>query len=97
MSATRNAVKVVLGAALGAGIGYVAARLLDNQGAATEASLAGTTSQPRETAPRETFKQRLERARANGEAARAAKEAELKAYFRVKTNDPEAMTNNPQP
>jgi hypothetical protein len=45
-----------------------------------------------EQQPKESLKQRWERAKLAGEEARLAKEAELRSYFRQKVNDPTAMT-----
>jgi hypothetical protein len=87
----RNAVKVVFGSAIGAGVGYAASKLVEER----EAAVATPDAEPEY--PRETFKERLTRAREAGEAARVAKEADMRAYFRQKVHDPEAMTSNPTP
>jgi hypothetical protein len=93
MSALRNAVKLVLGSAIGAGVGYAASKVVEERaGDADDAAPLRESEQPRET-----FKMRLARAKDDGEAARAAKEAELRAYFRQKVRDPDAMTDNPTP
>ena len=91
MSALRNAVKLVLGSAIGAGVGYAASKVVEER----DTPLTGAVDAPEY--PHETFKERLARARDAGEAARVAKEAELRAYFRQKVHDPAAMTDNPTP
>jgi hypothetical protein len=93
MSALRNAVKLVLGSAIGAGVGYAASKLVEER-AADEDDAAHLVEPDN---PHETFKMRLARARDEGEAARQAKEAELRAYFRQKVRDPAAMLDNPTP
>jgi hypothetical protein len=50
----------------------------------------GFVDAPRQ--PKESFKERWERAKLAGEGARLAKEAELRSYFREKVNDPHALT-----
>lgn len=92
MSALRNVVKLVLGSAIGAGVGYAASKALE-----PEDVVVGPDGVPVEPPPHETFKERLARAREAGEAARIAKEAELRAYFRQKVHDPDALTDNPTP
>jgi hypothetical protein len=95
MSALRNAVKLVLGSAIGAGVGYAASKFVEERDVDADDAARLTTPEPQQ--PRETFKMRLARAKDDGEAARAAKEAELRAYFRQKVRDPDAMTGNPTP
>jgi hypothetical protein len=93
MSALRNAVKLTLGSAIGAGVGYVASKFVEERDAASLDD-TGAAAEPQ---PRETFKERLARAKVAGEAARIAKEDELRAYFRQKVKDPTALTDNPRP
>ena len=95
MSALRNAVKLVLGSAIGAGVGYAASKVVEER--AVDADNSAPLLESEQQPPRETFKMRLARAQDAGEAARVAKEAELRAYFRQKVRDPEAMTGNPTP
>jgi|SRR5690554_4466681 hypothetical protein len=92
-AAARNFVKTIVGLALGAGIG-----VLVNEKVVPLADLeppAGygiaDTGEPQ---PKETLKERWERALRAGEAAREAKEAELRSYFRHKVDDPTAFTMN---
>jgi hypothetical protein len=78
-----NGTKVVVGSLLGAGIGYVISKVMERE-VAEPVGFA-------ETEPRESLKQRWERAKLAGEEARLAREAELRAYFRDKVNDPAAL------
>jgi hypothetical protein len=82
-----NPVKVVIGTLVGAGIGAAISRALERdrqpEGVATAAAL------PAE--PKETLRERWERARHAGDAARAEKEAALRSYFRQKVQDPAAL------
>jgi len=93
--------KVLLGAALGAGVGMAIARVLEQQaGMELEINRAdGVATVVGETEPKPGFadriKGRLEAAKVAGEDARIAKEAELRGYFREKVNDPAAMAVNP--
>lgn len=93
MSALRNLVKVVAGTGIGAGIGAAMVKLMerDDQQPTDMSANIMVTEKP----GRESLRERLDRAKAAGDAAAAAKEAELRAYFRVKVNDPNAMTGNP--
>jgi hypothetical protein len=93
MSALRNAVKLILGSAIGAGVGYAASKVVEERAVDTDDAASLLESEQ----PRETFKMRLARAKDDGEAAREAKEAELRAYFRQKVRDPNAMVDNPTP
>jgi hypothetical protein len=87
----RNLAKVLLGSALGAGIGAAIAKVAGRGSASpSEHTLVS------DDRPRESFKERLARAREAGEAARIAKEAELAAYFRRKVNDPDALPDRPK-
>jgi hypothetical protein len=78
-----NGTKVVVGSLLGAGIGYVISKVMERE-VAEPLGFA-------EAEPKESFKERWERAKIAGEEARMAKEAELRAYFREKVNDPAAL------
>ena len=69
MSALRNAVKVVLGSAIGAGVGYAASKVVEER--EVDADAAAHLTEPEQ--PRETFKMRLARAKDDGEAARGPK------------------------
>lgn len=86
-----NPVKVVVGSLLGAGVGAGIAKVA-GMSATTDGEATGEPAPPRET-----LRERLERARAAGEAARLEKEEELRAYFRTKVKDPQAMRDNPRP
>lgn len=79
-----NGTKVVVGSLLGAGIGYVISKVMERE-VVEPAGFA-------DTQPKESFKERWERAKIAGEEARLAKESELRAYFREKVNDPTALT-----
>lgn len=81
-----NGAKVLVGSALGAGVGYVISKVMERE-VVEPVGLAGT---PLES--KESFKERWERAKLAGEDARLAKEAELRSYFRRKVNDPNALT-----
>ena len=87
-----NPAKIIFGTLLGAGIGAAVARvvrMVDEQPEARGFADAGPAE------PRETLKQRWQRAKQAGEEARAQKEEELRAYFRTKVGDPQAMRENP--
>jgi hypothetical protein len=81
-----NGAKVVVGSLLGAGVGFAISKLAERD----SAPVAGVA----ETEPRESLKNRWQRAKLAGEEARAAKEAELRAYFRAKVNDPTALRDD---
>lgn len=81
-----NGAKVVVGSLLGASVGYVISKVMERE----VVEPAGLHDAPGQ--PKETFKERWERAKLAGEAARLAKEAELRSYFREKVNDPTALT-----
>jgi hypothetical protein len=91
MSALRNVLKLVLGSAIGAGVGYAASKVVEER----DPLLADADAAPEY--PHETFKERLARAKEAGETARVAKEAELRAHFRQKVHDPAALTDIPTP
>jgi hypothetical protein len=86
-----NPVKLLVGAALGSAVGYGISKYLELQGPPPVDPETGVV------VPRETFRERWARAQAAGEAAKLAKEEELRAYFRLKVHDPEAMRENPRP
>ncbi|MCO5175918.1 MAG: hypothetical protein M9890_02945 [Thermomicrobiales bacterium] len=96
-----NLFKVLIGTALGAGVGVAISRVLEQQtGVELEINRAdGVATVVGQSEPQPGFadriKGRLEAARLAGEDAKAAKEAELRGYFREKVNDPAAMTVNP--
>jgi hypothetical protein len=79
-----NGTKVVVGSLLGAGIGYVISKVMERE-VVEPVGFA-------DTQPKESLKERWQRAKIAGEEARLAKEAELRAYFRQKVNDPAALT-----
>lgn len=101
----RNVFKFIGGSALAAGIGALAAR--GTQTAAQQGPPAGPLAEHdsigdraaamKEEAEatvqekRESLRDRWERAQAAGEAAKEKREAELRAYFREKVNDPTAF------
>ena len=79
-----NGAKVVVGSVVGAGVGYVISKTI---GRDVEQPVGLYESGE----PKESFKERWERAKLAGEEARVAREAELRSYFREKVNDPTAM------
>jgi hypothetical protein len=81
-----NGTKVIVGSLLGAGVGYVISKVMERE----VVEPAGFAATPQE--PKETLKQRWERAKLAGEDARLAKEAELRASFREKVNDRDALS-----
>ena len=81
-----NGTKLIVGSLLGAGVGYVVSKVMERE-VVEPVSLTGTPPKPKES-----FKERWERAKLAGEEARLAKEAELRAQFREKVNDPNALT-----
>jgi hypothetical protein len=78
-----NPVKIMFGTIVGAGIGMAVSRAMERSVPAAQGAA------PSE--PKETLAQRWERAKTAGEAAKEAKEAELRAYFRQKVDDPTAL------
>ncbi len=96
-----NAIKFLVGTALGAGVGVAASKLLESR-AGVELEVTGPdgvarvvgTAEPKPGIS-ERIKARLEAARLAGEDAKLAKEAELRGYFREKVNDPTAMAVDP--
>ncbi len=96
-----NAIKILAGTALGAGVGVAVSKLLASRDDELVLEVAGPDGvafvAASEPAPGigERVKARLDAARQAGEAAKAAKEAELRGYFREKVNDPTAMAVNP--
>lgn len=94
-AAGRNLFKVVAGLAIGAAVGVLVAREVG--------PVTGQEVPPEEdefgllgvsTEPRESIRERWDRALAAGEAAREAKEAELRDYFRQKVGDPSAFNSD---
>jgi hypothetical protein len=83
-----NGTKVVVGSLIGAGVGYVISKVMERE-VVEPVGFAATSQEPKE--PKESFKERWQRAKIAGEEARLAKEAELRAYFRQKVNDPQAL------
>lgn len=81
-----NGTKLIVGSLLGAGVGYIVSKVMERE----VVEPVSFTDTPPE--PKETFKERWQRAKLAGEEARLAKEAELRAYFRTKVNDPNALT-----
>lgn len=107
MSATgRNIVKLVSGSAIGAAIGAVLARgaestakpddpLMAAQMKVEDAGEKGPsiteTGKAKVTDIRESLRDRWQRAQTAGDEAKTAREAELRAYFREKVDDPTAF------
>lgn len=90
MSAGRNFMKVIVGSALGATIGYAVNRFTKRSEMPEDERMSLTeevTSIP------DRLKQRWADAQQAGEQARIAEEARLRAYFREKVNDPNAFSD----
>lgn len=101
----RNIVKFIGGTAIGAGIGALITR--GSESVAEQGPPAGDLAAHDSVTERATdaklqaqatieerklsLKERWERAQAAGEAAKEAREAELRAYFREKVDDPTAF------
>jgi hypothetical protein len=104
-AAARNIFKIAGGSAIAAGIGTLIAhgtRTVAEQGPPGEPfaehesiadRVANASEDVQETvqAKRESLRDRWERAQTAGEAAKEAREAELRAYFREKVDDPTAF------
>ncbi len=87
-----NPSKVIFGSLIGSGIGIAISKYLESQ----DSQPAGTTAEAEERPSFvESMKARWAQAKVNGDVAREAKEAELRAYFRQKVDDPTAMLDNP--
>ncbi len=86
-----NPGKVIFGSIIGSGIGVAISRYLESQTVMTDP----TSSDADRPGFVETMKTRWVQAKVDGEVAREAKEAELRAYFRDKVDDPTAMRDNP--
>lgn len=85
-----NLSKVIFGTLLGAGVAAGISKLAE-QSIEPPYDPLDLAASP----PRESLKERWARAQVEGEAARLAKEEELRAYFRVKVNDQQAMRDTP--
>ena len=85
-----NPIKLILGILIGAGVGAGVTRLATSDSAPEQPVMPSSDDRPRET-----LKERWSRAQATGEAAKAAKEEELRAYFRTRVKDQQAMRENP--
>jgi hypothetical protein len=99
-----NPVKLLFGSLIGAGIGVAVSKVVESRqapgmaaagrtepGAAAHSFAAGA----QDASTGETFKDRLARARAAGDEARARKEAELRGLFREKVRRTDALTDTP--
>ena len=106
MGATvRNVFKVIGGSAIGAGIGALLARgtetigqqgpeagaRVEHDSVAQRLSASKDNAQQTVEEKKESLRERWERAQSAGEAAKVAREAELRAYFREKVDDPTAF------
>lgn len=90
MSAGRNFMKIIVGSALGATVGYALNRFTKRSEEPEDERMSLTeevTSIP------DRVKQRWAEAKEAGEQAQIAEEARLRAYFREKVNDPRAFTD----
>ena len=104
-AAARNIFKIAGGSAIAAGIGTLIARgtrTVAEQGPPGEAfaehdSIADRAANARDDVQesvqekRESIRDRWARAQTAGDAAKEAREAELRAYFREKVDDPTAF------
>jgi hypothetical protein len=84
-----NPVKVILGTIVGAGIGVAISRALERGSSQPDGVAAAMPVEPKET-----LRERWERAKLAGDAARAETEASLRSYFRQKVHDPSAMRDS---
>ena len=107
MGATvRNILKFISGSAIGAGIGALLARgtestaqqgpalntyASDDEGITEKVATVKDNAQAKVTETRESLRERWERAQTAGDNAKEAREAELRAYFREKVDDPTAF------
>lgn len=90
MGAGRNFMKIIVGSALGATVGYAINRYAQRAEMPEEERMSLTeeiTSIP------DRLKQRWAEAQEAGEQARIAEEARLRSYFREKVNDPHAFAD----
>ena len=85
-----NPGKVIFGSLIGSGIGVAISKYLESQTISTDPTNMDT-ERPGFV---ETMKARWAQAKADGDVAREAKEAELRAYFRDKVDDPNALREN---
>jgi hypothetical protein len=92
-----NPVKVLVGSVVGAGIGLGISKVLEMRAAGETAPTSDplTVTYEPKTSIIDSLKERWERAKLNGDLAKESKEAELRAYFRTKVNDPQAMRIDP--
>lgn len=98
MGATgRNIVKLISGSAVGAGVGALlacgteATDKRDDPVASATAESPNDTGQGKITELRDSIRDRWRRAQEEGDKAKEAREAELRAYFREKVDDPTAF------
>lgn len=99
MGATgRNIVKLITGSAVGAGVGALLARGTEATARQDDRVARVTTESPSDTGQgnkiteiRDSIRDRWRRAQEEGDQAKEAREAELRAYFREKVNDPTAF------
>ncbi len=83
-----NGTKTVVGSMLGAGVGFAISKIMEREVVESVGFVDSTAE------PKESLKERWERAKIAGEEARQAKEAELRSYFREKVNDPTALRHD---
>lgn len=89
-----TAIRILLGSALGAAVGYGIAKFMEREVTVTATPDAGDALLS-QTGPKESFKERIARAKTVAAEARAAREAELRALFRQKVQDPDALSEMP--
>lgn len=96
-----NAIKILVGTALGTGVGVAVSKLLASRDEGLELEVTGpdgvayVASAEPQPGIGERLKGRVQAAKQAGEEAKAAKEAELRGYFRQKVDDPTAMAVDP--
>ena len=90
MGAGRNFMKIIVGSALGATVGYAINRYTQRS-EMPEAERMSLTEEV--TSIPNRIKQRWADAQEAGEQARLAEEARLRSYFRDKVNDPSAFAD----
>ena len=98
MGATgRNLLKLISGSAVGASVGALLARGTEAAAkrgdpmARVAAGSSSDTKQGKITELRNSIRDRWQRAQEEGDQAKEAREAELRAYFREKVDDPTAF------
>jgi hypothetical protein len=90
-------VKLIVGSLIGAGLGVAISKFVEQRqepGLSATASFADDATDDGSTAG--SMQDRLTRAKVAGVSARAAKEAELRAFFREKVQRSDALSSAPE-